>query len=84
MNIYIDRGGWAISYLPKQPLTSLLLGAASGRDVPEEQDETALIHEGKYFILHGDWREAYAKCETFEQAYEVFEQKIEHLSPWSN
>ncbi len=77
------KTGWYISYLAEaRDHFSLAIGAVFGIDTPEG-GETA-VTSGKYFlILVGDWQEAYSKCDTFEQAVEVYKANIDKRSPWS-
>lgn len=82
-NKVMKRDGWYISYLPSAPKTDLLFGIFAGIDTPPG-GETAITEEGDgYLILVGDWREAYDKCQTFEEAVGVYKANIEQRSPWS-
>ncbi len=84
-NQVTKKDGWYISYLPEDndPI-SLMMGAMVGIETPDD-GETAIKgdDEDGYLILVGDWREAYSKCDTFEQAVEVYKANIEQRSPWS-
>jgi hypothetical protein len=66
-NIQTKYEGWRVSYLPNQQSSILDLEDAG-------QDETALIIEGvgDYYILNGDWQEAYAGCAAVKEALELF------------
>lgn len=83
-NIVTKKDGWFVSYLPRQNDISIVMGAALGKDVPVEQDETAIVRDRTYYILNGDWRDAYAKCERWADAVEVFKANIENISVWSD
>jgi hypothetical protein len=74
-NIQTNYEGWRVSYLPNQQSSILDLEDAG-------QDETALIIDGvgDYYILNGDWQEAYAGCATVKQALELFIQNYDASS----
>lgn len=53
----------------------------------EEIGETALVKDYKYYILNGDWTDAYEPLvsQGFEACFKVFEEnKEKHISSWSN
>jgi hypothetical protein len=76
-NIQTKYEGWWVSYLPNQESSILDLEDAG-------QDETALIIEvdgvGDYYILNGNWQEAYAGCATVKEALELFIQNYDASS----
>ena len=83
-NKVTDKEGWYISYLPDKPKSDHFFGSLAGINTPPG-GETAITEsefEG-YLILVGDWREAYDKCQTFEEAVGVYKANIEQRSPWS-
>lgn len=47
-------------------------------------EETALVINGKFYILEGDFRKHYSKCKTKADAIKVFKKNIKHISNWSN
>tara|TARA_R110000796_G_scaffold34290_1_gene88705 strand:+ start:2558 stop:2857 length:300 start_codon:yes stop_codon:yes gene_type:complete len=69
-NTQTNYEGWRVSYLPNQQssINTVLDLEDAG------QDETALIIDGvgDYYILNGDWQEAYAGCATVKEALELF------------
>ena len=48
-------------------------------------DETALVIDGEYYILNGDFRDAYrlAAEDDLVKVVDVFEENREHESTWS-
>lgn len=81
-NKVTNKAGWYISYLPGKGIADDVFGALAGIDTPEG-GETAITSGNGYLILVGDWQEAYAKCDTYEQAVEVYKANIDKRSPWS-
>lgn len=70
--------GFKVSYVPN---TGYLISAFAG----DQDDETALLCDGKYYILNGDFRSQYKDCKTKKQAIAVFEKYAgESKSSWSN
>ena len=54
---------------------------------PETKDgETALMYNGKYYILNGDWMLAYAELapQGFDACLNFFMSKPQFVSSWSN
>lgn len=75
-----------ISYNPDtsigNPMAGLfsMLGDSLGI---ESVEETALVVEGKFKILKGDFRKEYTKCKTLEEALKVYNKNIDQKSDWS-
>lgn len=71
-----------ISYLPPgwMPLIDIF-----GSDT--DKGETALVRDEKYYILNGDWTDAYEPLvsQGFEVCFKFFEEnKEKNKSSWSN
>jgi len=80
-NVVLDGDGFFISYIP--PNTALAL---EEWEADNGGDETALIIDGKYYILNGDAREAYEeRIHSIKECMEFFEANREgNISSWSN
>ena len=78
-NMLANGDGFWISYRAD---TGFMGRVFSGDD----GSETALCHNGKYYILNGDWRDQYAEVinQGFDACLAVFLKNAEHKSSWSN
>lgn len=79
-NIQLEMDGFYISY-----------NGDTGADIPifagDEPAETALVKDGRYYILNGDWRYSYERLvdKGFDACYRFYlKQKGKHGSSWSN
>ena len=85
-NKVTNKTGWYISYIGDGQNTDIdfIMGGLAGISTPKG-GETAIKEDNVkgFLILVGDWREHYNKCETFEEALEVYKTNIEQRSPWS-
>jgi len=57
-----------------------MLGDSLGID---SEEETALVIDGKFKILKGDFRREYEKCRNKEEALEIYNKNIDQKSDWS-
>lgn len=83
-NEVLDGDGFYISY---QPDTAAGPFGAFFSGNGETLDETALVKDGKFFILNGDWREQYAELvpNGWDACKSFFDKHAdEHKSVWSN
>ena len=74
--------GFMISYLsPKTNLTGIKLFNAD-----DEQAETAIVVDGKYYILNGDFRKEYEAAieKGLIACIQIFKAHPELKSSWSN
>ncbi len=79
-NEVMDYGEFYISYNPDPRFSSLPLFDS------DDGAETALVKDGKFFILNGDFREAYKHLasEGFEACKKFYDQQATHArSSWS-
>jgi hypothetical protein len=74
---YDERDGFVISFNlnPGAGFDSFSADTAEG--------ETAIIKDGKYFILNGDWRKAYEN-KSFDECMKIFSENISEISSWSD
>lgn len=70
-----EKKGFYISYADVSGV-----GGFSG----DEKYETAIVANGNYYILNGDFRKEYAKCKTLAEAMKVFKKNKAYKSSWSN
>ena len=81
MNMQLEAPDFYISYNPNtNSLGSFFAGDESG-------EETALVKDGRYLILNGDWREQYEA--VFDEGYDAclkfyLQNKDTYRSSWSN
>lgn len=75
----LEGDGFYISYNPDT--SNVLMGFGAGEGSGEE---TALCHDGKYFILNGDYREDYEKLidQGYEACKKFYDERNNH-SKWS-
>lgn len=53
-------------------------------DHPAGDEETALIMDGEYYVLNGDFRKQYEKLSTKKEAKAFYDRnRKEHGSAWS-
>jgi hypothetical protein len=82
-NSLAEYDGFAVSYAGEQhPIMSLRMFIADSAD-----GETALIVDGDYYILNGDWRMAYSELapQGVEACIEFFKAKAPQFkSSWSD
>ncbi len=96
-NEVLQGEGYYISYCPntnKEELGQLLniLGSklTLGKFEADGRAETALcIKETettrrKFFILNGDFRKDYEKCQTVDDCFKVFRKNTKYRSNWSD
>jgi len=71
-----EDGNWFVSYINQS-----ISGACDTAD-----GETAIIANGKYYILNGDWREAYRELipKGLDACMAFFHSKPQFHSTWSN
>jgi len=89
-NFVLKGKGFAISYNPKPNSTPMIasmdsfLGSMLGGGVGSE--ETALIKNGKYYILDGDFRKEYAKVflNGYTECKKIFTKNKECVSLFSD
>ncbi len=81
-NYLLQGKGFHISYNPNPGAS--VMGEIWGSD--DGGPETALCHEGKFFILNGDYRESYEKLVPlgYEECKRFYDQQAAHAeSSWS-
>jgi hypothetical protein len=76
-NVVTECDGFYISYNPDPSSFFYLITDF------ESQDETAIVHAGKFFILNGDWRERLSG-KTLAECIAVWRENPEHHSDYSN
>lgn len=54
-NVYMDCGGWGVSYNANPGCGFSMFAGDSG------SDETAIVYGGDFYILNGDFRSEYAR-----------------------
>lgn len=82
MNFYEERDGFGVSYNPDvwaDPIARVIDEMFGGKGGAE----TALIKDGSYYILEGNWTEQY-KGKTFDECYTIFLENEEHKAPTSD
>ena len=78
-NFVLELKDCAISYNPCPNSMSLGWGSDTGGA------ETALIKNGNYLILNGDFRKNYEKCKNYTECLKFFNsKKAKYESSWSN
>lgn len=79
-NHVLKKENFYISYNPK-PCATLPGFASDGGG-----DETAIVKDGKFYILNGDFRKEYEELvdQGFDACYNFFKSKPELKSSWSN
>lgn len=80
-NVYMDRDGWGVSY-NTSPGSGLSMFASDG-----DGDETAIVSNGDFYILNGDFRREYAELAEsggLDACLRFFASKPELKSSWSN
>jgi hypothetical protein len=79
VNYVLNGDGFYISYNEAPPDMGMGFGSDDGGD------ETALCRDGKYHILNGDFRDAYAGLidQGFDACFEFFT-KQNNVSSWSS
>lgn len=72
-----DDASWCVSYINQ----GVDWGSCDTAD-----GETAIITNGKYYILNGDWREAYRELipEGLDACMAFFHSKAQFHSTWSD
>ena len=79
-NEVLEADGFFVSYNPDT--SGILCGFGAG----DEISETALIKEGKYFILNGDFRKDYSALAStgWDVCFAFFKKHKSKQSSWSN
>lgn len=80
-NYLLKKEGFSISYLPAGKIGISMFDCDGGGQ--ELGGETALCFDGKYYILNGDHREAYAPMSK-EDAVRYFSANQNLRSGWSD
>lgn len=82
-NSILEGDGFFISFLPaNNGLNQLMPGFASD----DGSDETAIIKDGNYYILNGDFREQYLMLvpHGFEKCLAFYNENINKQSSWAD
>ncbi len=87
----MDRKGWYVSYNPDISFIEKNYPMGFVNTFPVElfkegkvsNIETALVADGEFYILNGDWRKEYEKISSKKKALEFFRSKREFINPWS-
>jgi len=74
-NEVIKNKGFYISYIPR--------GGTGGFAPDAGGDETAIVKDGKYYILKGDWRNYYMH-RSFDECMAIFYKSQAFKSSWSD
>jgi len=83
-NNYVLKGDdFYISFLSNEA-SYLLWGYAWAND--GDQDETAICHDGKFYILNGDYRKEYEELfpQGYDACYTFYLNNQDKKSSWSN
>lgn len=82
-NDILEGDNFRISYLPGGGLDFLDLPSWNCDD--NVNGETAILKDGRYYILNGNHKAEYEKLfPSFEDCYKYFEEHSEVRSSWSN
>lgn len=76
-NSLMSRDGYRVSFNPSPGMGFSTFAADDGGA------ETALIVDGEYLILNGDFREEYERCETLDDCLRFFASRPDLVSTWS-
>lgn len=81
-NHVIKKEDFYISYNPGTGKTFPMFAGDGGVG----SDETAIVKDGNFYILNGDFRKEYEEIvdQGFEACYKFFESKPELKSSWSD
>lgn len=86
-NSIVEGEGYYLSYNPRIGSGLInVMGMALGIEDRSGDDETALYVEStnKWYILNGDFRKEYERCENLDECLLVYEaHKDNHRSDWS-
>ena len=79
-NVVLRRDGFFVSYMANS-ITMGIVSFESDANLPE----TALVKDGNYYILNGDFRKEYEGMESWEECFDFYEiNSKKHKSSWSN
>lgn len=77
-NEFVEMDDFSLSFNPS-PFSCIPMFQGDTDD-----GETAIIKDGKYFILNGDFRDEYLKRETFDSCIEFYLANPDKHSSWSD